>query len=126
MSDNIPPSQPRVERLGRLNNGDNAFAAALRFGVEVVAWVAIQRIWGWGTMIVAILLLAIFNARGDKQVRGIPVPGGVRIVLEIGLMVVGTIATTLWLGAWVGAGMGIALLLQLIVGWQRYVWLLRQ
>jgi hypothetical protein len=126
MNDNPPSTPPRVERLGRLDNGDNAFAALLRFGVEVVAWVAIQRVWGWSAMIIAILVLAIFNARGDKQVRGIPVPGGVRMVLEVGLMLVGTIATTLWLGGWVGVGMGLALLLQLIVGWRRYAWLLRQ
>lgn len=126
MSDNLPQPPPRIERLGRLNNGENAFAAALRFGVEVVAWVAIQRVWGWGAMIVAILVLAIFNARGDKQVRGIPVPGGVRLVLEVGLMIVGTIAVTLWLGGWVGAGMGVALLLQMVLGWRRYAWLLRQ
>lgn len=126
MSENSPPPPPRVEQLGRLNNGDNAFAAVLRFGVEVMAWLAIQRVWGWGAMIVAILVLAIFNARGDKQVRGIPVPGGVRLVLEVGLMVVGTIAATLWLGGWVGAGMVIALLLQIALGWRRYAWLLRQ
>ncbi len=126
MSDNLPSIPPRVERLGRLNNGDNAFAAALRFGVEVIAWVAIQRVWGWGAMIVAILVLAIFNARNDKQVRGIPVPGVVRIVLEVGLIVVGAIAATLWLGGWVGTGMGVVLVLQIIVGWRRYAWLLRQ
>lgn len=126
MSENSPSNSPRVERLGRLKNDDNAFAVALRFGVEVMAWVAIQRVWGWSAMIVAILVLAIFNARGDKQSRGIPVPGGVRIVLEVGLMIVGTIATTVWLGRWAGAGMGVALLLQIVLGWRRYAWLLRQ
>jgi hypothetical protein len=126
MSENPSTPLPPIERLGRLNNGDNAFAAALRFGVEVMAWVAIQRVWGWGAMIVAILVLAIFNARGDKQVRGIPVPGGVRIVLEVGLMVAGTIAVTVWFGGWAGAGMAVALLLQIVLGWRRYAWLLRQ
>lgn len=126
MSENPPSDPPRVERLGRLNNGDNAFAAALRFGVEVLAWVAIQRVWGWGAMIVAIMLLAIFNTKGDKQIRGIPVPGVVRLILEIGLMVAGTVAATQWLGGWVGAGMGMALLLQIGIGWRRYAWLLRQ
>jgi hypothetical protein len=92
----------------------------------VLSWLAIQRVWGWGAMVVAILILAVFNTRRDKRVRGIPVPGGIRLMLEIGLMVLGTIAATFWLGQWVGVGMGLALLLQLIVGWRRYMWLLRQ
>ncbi len=126
MEENPPPTSPRVERLGQLNNGDNAFAAVLRFGIEVLSWLAIQRVWGWGAMVVAILILAVFNTRRDKRVRGIPVPGGIRLMLEIGLMVLGTIAATFWLGQWVGVGMGLALLLQLLVGWRRYMWLLRQ
>lgn len=125
MNEKTPPTPPRIERWGRLNH-DNAFAAVLRFGVEVMSWLAIQRVWGWGAMVVAILILALFNARGHKRVRGIAVPGGVRIVLEIGLMVVGTIAAALWLGQWVAGGMAVALLLHLIVGWRRYAWLLRQ
>ncbi len=126
MHEEDPPAPPRVERLGRLNNQDNPVAAVLRFNAEVATWLAIQYVWGWGAVIVAILTLAVLNARGDKQVGGILVPGAFRIMLELGVMAVGVAAAAMAVGPWAGIALGLIVVLQAIAGRRRYRWLLRQ
>lgn len=98
--------------------------AALRFVLEVVAWVAIQRLWGWGGFLVAVLLLALLNAPGDKKVQGIPIPGPFRALLELVVLGAGAFAVADWLGPVAGAGMAGAILLLLLTGRERYRWLL--
>lgn len=103
---------------------DTPLAAALRFALEVGAWVAIQKVWGWLALVVAVLLLSLLNARGDKNFSGIPVPGPLRILVEVGVLALGSWAAARWLGPLAGGLMLGALLLLLLVGRARYRWLL--
>ena len=72
---------------------DGPVAATLRFAVELVAWVAVP--WAVSafsvplavaTLLVLLLLPAVFNVPGDKHVSGRPVSGPVRIGIELLLM----------------------------------------
>lgn len=86
---------------------------------------AIQQVWGWGAMVAAIVVLAIFPARSTMPVRGIPVRGAVRIALEFLFMGSGAYAAGVWLAPIAAVGMGVAIICQIVVGWRRYQWLLR-
>lgn len=109
-----------------LPNHDTPLAAALRFALEVAAWLAIHALWGWWAVITAVLGLALFNKRGDKHVRGIPVPGAARLLLELALLLVGAWAMARWLGPLAGGAMLASLFALVIVGRARYRWLLGQ
>jgi asparagine N-glycosylation enzyme membrane subunit Stt3 len=103
---------------------DTPAAAALRFALEVGAWLAILQAWGWGALVLAVLALALFNARGDKKVQGILVPGPMRVVLEIGVLLLGSLAAARWIGLPAGLLMAMAVLLLIVLGRGRYRWLL--
>lgn len=107
-------------------NHDSPLAAALRFALEVAAWLAIHAVWGWWAVAIAVLALALFNAPGDKRVRGIPIPGAGRALLELAVMLVGAWAMARWLGPLAGGAMVVALFAMLIVGHARYRWLIGQ
>lgn len=66
--------------------------AALRFALEVMAWVAIHFAFGWPFAVVAVAVLALFGVRGDKHRVIVPIPGWLRIVLEIAVFVAGGLA----------------------------------
>lgn len=66
--------------------------AALRFALEVVAWIAIYFAWGWPFLIVAVALLSLLNVPGDKHVVVIPIPGKVRIAIELFVFIAGIVA----------------------------------
>ncbi|MGQ0814593.1 MAG: hypothetical protein ACT4O1_09015 [Gemmatimonadota bacterium] len=66
--------------------------AGLRFALEVLAWVTIYFAFGWPFMILALALLALLNVPGDKHRVIVPIPGKLRIVLEIAVFVAGGIA----------------------------------
>jgi asparagine N-glycosylation enzyme membrane subunit Stt3 len=112
-----------VKRLS--HSPDTPAAAALRFALEVGAWLAILQAWGWWALVLAVLALALFNARGDKKVQGILVPGPLRVVLEIGVFLLGSLAAAQWIGPLAGLLMAMAVLLLIVVGRERYRWLLR-
>jgi hypothetical protein len=120
------PTKPRIERLGLPPYDEPMAALLLRFGVQVVAWMAIQQVWGWGAMVAAIVVLALFPARGTVPPRGIAVAGALRVTLELLFMGIGAYASALWFAPIVGVGMGVAILCQIVVGWRRYQWLMRQ
>jgi hypothetical protein len=65
--------------------------AALRFGLEVVAWIAIYFAWGWPLLIVAIALLSLLNVPGDKHMVVIPIAGKARIGIELAVFVAGIV-----------------------------------
>ena len=77
-------------------------------------------------MVVAVLVLAVFRARGDGYGRGIVVTGAVRVVLEVGLLIVGAVAVGVWAGVWASVAMVGGIAVYLAVGWQRYQRLFRQ
>jgi hypothetical protein len=116
-------NQGEVDQLPQ--SPDNTAAAALRFVLEVAAWLAMLQVWGWWALVLAVLALSVFNARGDKKVQGILVPGPARVVLEIGVLLLGSLAAAEWLGPPTGFLMALVLLLLIFVGRERYRWLLR-
>ena len=63
--------------------------AALRFGLEVTAWIAIYRAWGWPFLVLAVAILSVFSVPGDKHKVVIPISGKLRIALEIIVFVAG-------------------------------------
>jgi hypothetical protein len=67
--------------------------AGLRFALELVAWIAIYFAWGWPPVILAMALLMLFNVRGDKHRVVIPIPGKLRILLELIVFVSGAVAS---------------------------------
>ena len=66
--------------------------AALRFALEVIAWVAIYFAWGWPFLIVAVALMSLLNVRGDKHVVVVAIPGKARIALELMVFIAGIVA----------------------------------
>lgn len=65
--------------------------AALRFALEVTAWVAIYFAWGWPFLILAVALLSLLSVPGDKHRVVIAVPGKLRIALEILVFAAGVV-----------------------------------
>jgi hypothetical protein len=57
--------------------------AALRFALEVFAWFALYFAFGWPVAVLAIALLSLFSVRGDKHKVVVPIPGKLRILLEL-------------------------------------------
>jgi hypothetical protein len=66
--------------------------AALRFILEVIAWVAIYFAWGWIPLVFAVAALTIFSVPGDKHMVVVKVPGWVRIALEVAVAIAGVAA----------------------------------
>jgi hypothetical protein len=66
--------------------------AALRFALEVAAWIAIYFAWGWPFLIVAVALLSLLNVPGDKHVVVIPISGKIRILIELAVFAAGIYA----------------------------------
>ena len=66
--------------------------AALRFILEVIAWVAIYFAWGWIPLAFAILAVSVFSVPGDKHRVIIKVSGPIRIALEVALAIAGVAA----------------------------------
>lgn len=66
--------------------------AALRFALEVIAWVAIHFAFGWPFLALAVVALSIFSVPGDKHLVVVPIPGILRIILELAVFVAGAVA----------------------------------
>jgi hypothetical protein len=66
--------------------------AALRFALEVAAWIAIYFAFGWPFAIVAVALLALFSVRGDKHRVIVAIPGWLRIIFELIVFAAGAFA----------------------------------
>ena len=66
--------------------------AALRFMLELFAWIAIYFAWGWPLLILAVAALSVFNVRGDKHRVVIAVPGKLRIAIELVVLLAGAFA----------------------------------
>jgi len=114
---------------------DTAASSALRFAIEIIAWVAGP--WaaaeitgsGWAIPVALVVLVglpAVFNTPGDKKSDGIATPGPIRIVIEmllLGVAVAG--AFTVW-PVWVAVLVVLIGLGMVVTGLPRYRWLLSQ
>jgi hypothetical protein len=123
-----------TERDSALPNPlDTAVSAALRFLVELIAWVAAP--WAMGqwlgvwaaalTLVVLVALPAVFSVPGDKHQVVVPVPGVVRYSIEWDLALAGVIgAWFAWPTSAAVAATLVAILAQ-VTGWRRSRWLLQ-
>lgn len=66
--------------------------AAVRFALEVVAWVAIHFAFGWPYAVLAVAVLALFSVRGDKHRVIVAIPGWLRVILELAVFAAGGLA----------------------------------
>jgi hypothetical protein len=83
-----------------------ATLAALRFVLEVAAWVAIYFAWGWIPFALALAALSVFSVPGDKHMVLIQVGGRMRILLEVLVALAGLVAAV---QAWFLAAAGVLL-----------------
>ena len=113
---------------------DTAYSAALRFVMELAAWIAGP--WavaeltgnGWAAAPAAIVLVAlpaVFNTPGDKKQTGVPTPGPARILTELVLFAVAVAAAWYVAPTWIAAPLTIAAVAAIATGWPRYRWLAR-
>lgn len=113
---------------------DTAVSSALRFAIEIVAWIAgpwavadaIGSAWAAvPALLVLVGLPAIFNTPGDKASTPVATPGPIRIFIEAFLLVSAVV------GAWVVWPTALALAVTVIgvsmvvAGLPRYRWLAR-
>ncbi|MHA2503145.1 MAG: hypothetical protein ACXAE3_09760 [Candidatus Kariarchaeaceae archaeon] len=83
---------------------DYKVPAGLRFIMELFSWIWMVIAQGWIILIISVLSLALLNVPGDKKpvserVIGIPVPGLLRIFVELGTAIIGVL-TAFWLVGW--------------------------
>ena len=111
---------------------DTPLSGGLRFGVEVVAWVAgpwaVGQVSAWLILPVAVVLVglpAVFSTTGDKRQVLVATPGPLRAAIEVLLHVVAVV------GAWYAWPVAVAVVATvivvaaLVVGVPRMRWLLR-
>ncbi|MBT8212851.1 MAG: hypothetical protein KJN71_06870 [Acidimicrobiia bacterium] len=111
---------------------DTPVSAALRFATEIVAWVAGP--WaaadladnGWVAIPALVLLLAlpsVFNARGDKNVTAVAVPGPVRLLIEAVLLAVAVAGAWIVWPVWAAVAATVVVAAAILTGMARYRWL---
>jgi len=110
---------------------DPTLGAFTRVMMELAAWtLAPWALYESGSPLLAliagivlILLPALFSTPGDKKFTPIPVRGGVRLAIELGLGAAAVAGASALFGLTGGACGVVILLLYLGFGWRRIVWL---
>ncbi|MEW6253952.1 MAG: DUF2568 domain-containing protein [Planctomycetota bacterium] len=113
---------------------------ALRFALELAALAALS-VWalarfdGAASIALAVLLplvaatlWATFRVPGDASASGrapVPVPGIVRLLLEVALFALGVLALVAAAYTAAGTGLGIAVAVHYALSYDRIIWLLR-
>lgn len=113
---------------------------ALRFALELAALAALS-VWALARFdgvlgialavilpVIAATLWATFRVPGDASASGrapVPVPGIVRLLLELALFALGTLALIAAGRTSAGIALGVAVLLHYALSYDRIVWLLR-
>jgi hypothetical protein len=69
-----------------------ATLVALRFALELIAWIAIYFAWGWIPLVFAVAALALLSVPGDKHMVVIKIAGPLRILVEAVVAAAGVIA----------------------------------
>ncbi len=111
---------------------DTPVSAGLRFGSELIAWIAgpwlAYSLSGWTLLPTLLLLVAlpgVFSTPGDKNKIVVATPGPVRILIELSLYAVAAIAPWLVWPDWLAIGSGIIVGLSIAFGMPRLLWLAR-
>ncbi|MDJ0908556.1 MAG: DUF2568 domain-containing protein [Woeseiaceae bacterium] len=109
---------------------DTPLSAGLRFGSELIAWVAgpwLAYTWsGWALLPALIALVAlpgVFSTPGDKNKIVVPTPGPVRILIELLLYAVAAVAPWLIWPDWAAIAACTIVVLSIVIGVPRFVWL---
>jgi len=111
---------------------DNRWSATTRFLVELTAWIfAPWAVWvlfgSWpfalGVLAVLLALPAIFSVRGDKRVIIIAVPGLVRLIIEVFLMVAAIWGVSVLFPLFMAAAVTLVSV-HIVTGARRIFWLL--
>ena len=81
--------------------------------------------FGAGATVIAVGMVAMLSMPGDKKQVMVPVPGVLRLLIEITLAIVGSYATCLAFGQIYALAFGIVWLVYLLVARERRLWLMR-
>lgn len=119
----------------------SAWNLALRFTLEVAGVIGLG-LWGWqssdgwlryllafGVPAAAMTAWATFNVRHDPSRSGqapVPVPGVIRLLLELAVLGFGTYAAARVWSIWAGLAFGALVVFQYATSWKRVAWLVRQ
>ena len=114
---------------------------ALRFALELaalagwaaLAWSMAGGVWRYVCAAIAVLAVAalwgVFAVPGDPSRSGnapVPVPGAVRLALELVILLGGAWAWSRTGQSWVALGLGVLVVLHYLASMDRITWLLRQ
>ena len=126
----MPSSEGRTDRAA--HPYDTPLSAGLRFGVELIAWVAgpwLAYSWSVWALFPALLVLValpgIFSTPGDKNHVVVPTSGPIRILIELLLYAVAAVAPWFVWPEWLAIASGAIVGLSLVFGFPRFVWLAR-
>lgn len=108
-----------------LSPHDTLLTAILRFALELAALFTIGAAFGLFNFLISVVALALFNAKGDKRFQGIQISGIVRLIIEIGIAVLGIYGAGVILGALPMLLFGAIWLFYLYLGRARLLWLAR-
>ena len=86
-------------RLPPLSPRDTMLSAGLRFILELAALFSIGAAFGVVNVLISLIAIAVFNAKGDKRFQGILVSGPVRLMIEVVIALMGIYGTLLAFGA---------------------------
>lgn len=109
---------------------DTPLSAALRFVVELVAWVsgpwAASTISAWlllPALLILLVLPAVFSTPHDKRMIVIATPGPIRLCIELLLFVIAALAPWyVWSGL-IATLADLVVLVAVLSGWARFKWL---
>ncbi len=111
---------------------DTVPSAALRFAVEVVAWVAgpwaafeLTDRW-WVAVLVGIVLVtlpAVFSTPGDKHQVVVATPGRARVIIEVALDTAAIVGAWVVWPRWLAVAVGAVVIGSLVTGLSRWRWL---
>lgn len=102
---------------------DPPVLAALRFVLEVAAWVAIYFAWGWIPLVLSIAALSLFSVPGDKHIVLFPIPGPLRMAVEAAVGIAGVIAAHAVWGPRLAVPFLLAYLLFFLISYRRWIWM---
>jgi hypothetical protein len=120
--------------------GSHPLNLAVRFLLELAALGALSY-WGWtqhdgparwlwaiGLPVVAAVLWGTFAVPNDPSRSGqapVPTPGALRLLLELSLFAIGTIALIVSQRIYAGAALAIITIIHYIASYDRILWLLK-